>query len=102
MEALFGESAGTGVRYALLVLFGLLGLDAVARGLQKLVQLVLTGPAGLGGGTIELLGLPFPTFLGVVVMLVELIGGILLLASVLWEATNQAGRRPSSLDGNNR
>ena len=37
MEALFGESAGAGVRYALLGLFGLLGLDAVARGLQKLV-----------------------------------------------------------------
>ena len=47
MEALFGELARGGVRYALLVLFGLLGLDAVAHGLIKLAQ----GPANLGGGS---------------------------------------------------
>jgi uncharacterized membrane protein YphA (DoxX/SURF4 family) len=99
MEALFGESAGAGVRYALLVLFGLLGLDAVVHGLDKLAA---KGPADLGGGMIEGLGLPFPTFLGVVVMLVELIGGILLLVGIVWQVTNQVGRRPSSLDGNNR
>ena len=92
MEALFGGSAGAGVRYALLVLFGLLGVDAVAHGLRKLVQLVLTGPAGLGGGIIELMGLPFPTFLGVVVMLVEVIGGILLLVGIVWVETKQGGR----------
>ena len=96
LEALFGESAHTGVRYALLVLFGLVGLEAVARGLLKLLQLVLLGPTSLGGYTIALLGLPFPTFWGVVVMLVELIGGILLLAGVVWEVTNRwgGGRAP--------
>jgi uncharacterized membrane protein YphA (DoxX/SURF4 family) len=99
LEALFGESAAAGVRYAMLVLFGLLGLDAVVRGLDKLAS---KGPANLGEGLIWNLGLPFPTFLGIVVMLVELIGGILLLAGVVWEATYLGRRRPSSLDGNTR
>jgi uncharacterized membrane protein YphA (DoxX/SURF4 family) len=102
MEALFGASAGAGVRYALLVLFGLLGLGAVARGLLKLVQVIQMGPGVLGGGAVALVPLPFPTFFGVVVMLVELIGGILLLVGVVWGATKQGGRRSSSLDGSNR
>ena len=103
MEALFGESASAGVRYALLVLFGLLGMDAVARGLLKLVRVIQIGPASLGGGIIELVSLPFPAFFGGVVMLIELIGGILLLAGVVWEALKQGGRRSSSLvEGNNR
>ena len=88
MEALFGESARGGVRYALLVLFGLLGLDAVAHGLIKLAQ----GSANLGGGVIAHLGLPFPTFMGAMIMVVELIGGILLLVGIVWEVTYQVGR----------
>jgi uncharacterized membrane protein YphA (DoxX/SURF4 family) len=36
---------------------------------------------------IEGLGLPFPTFFGVAVMLVELIGGIVLLIGLVWEVT---------------
>ena len=89
MGALFGESVGGGVRYALLAVLGLIGLDAIAHALLKLIQ----GPANLGGAIIGALGLPSPTFLGTVVMVVELVGGILLLIVVVREATSQ--RRPS-------
>ena len=89
MGALFGESVGGGVRYALLAVLGLIGLDAIAHALFKLIQ----GPANLGGGVIGALGLPFPTFLGTVVMVVELIGGIVLLVVFVREATSR--RRPS-------
>jgi uncharacterized membrane protein YphA (DoxX/SURF4 family) len=92
MVALFGEPVGGGVRYVLLVVLGLVGLDAVAHGLFKLVQ----GPATLGGGIIGGLGLPFPTFFGALVMGVELIGGILLLVVLVREATlPPPSRRPS-------
>jgi len=40
---------------------------------------------------IEGLSLPFPTFFGVVVMLVELIGGIMLLIGLVWEVTPRRG-----------
>jgi uncharacterized membrane protein YphA (DoxX/SURF4 family) len=89
MGALFGESVGGGVRYALLAVLGLIGLDSIARALFKLIQ----GPVTLGGGVIGTLGLPFPTFVGTVVMVVELVGGILLLVVVIREATSR--RRPS-------
>ncbi len=92
MGALFGESVGGGVRYALLAVLGLIGLDAIAHALFKLVILIL-GPGNLGGGVIGALGLPFPTFIGTVVMVVELIGGILLLVVLVREATSR--RRPS-------
>ena len=75
MGALFSEYSELvreGVRYALIVVLGLVGLGTVVHGLAKLAQ----GPANLGGGMLEGLGLPFPTFLGVVVMLVELIGAL--------------------------
>ena len=91
MGALFGQSAGGGVRYALLVVLGLVGLDAAAHGLVK----VAMGPVSMGGGLLADLGLPFPTFLGVMVMLVELIGGILLLVIVVREATSRRGQSPS-------
>jgi uncharacterized membrane protein YphA (DoxX/SURF4 family) len=42
-------------------------------------------------GTKEGLGLPLPTFFGVVVMLVELIGGIVLLIGLVWEVTPRRG-----------
>ena len=90
MGALFGESVGGGVRYALLAVLGLIGLDAIAHALFKLIQ---QGPVNLGGGIIGALGLPFPTFIGTVVMVVELIGGILLLVVFVREATSR--RRPS-------
>ncbi len=90
MGALFGESVGGGVRYALLVVLGLVGLDVVAQGLAKLL---LVGPANLGGGIIAALGLPFPVFLGNMIMLIELIGGVLLLAILVREATTRG--RPS-------
>jgi uncharacterized membrane protein YphA (DoxX/SURF4 family) len=83
---------GRGVSYPLLVVLGLVGLDVVAHGLEKLGRLILIGPDELGGGIIALLGLPFPTFLGVVVMLIELIGGILLLVALAREAMTRRGR----------
>ena len=86
MGALFSKYSKLvrrGVSYALIVVLGLLGLDAVIHGLAKLAQ----GPANMGGGMLEGLGLPFPTFFGIVVMLVELIGGIVLLIGLVWEVT---------------
>ena len=83
---------GRGVSYPLLVILGLVGLDAVAHGLDKLLRLIIAGPEILGGGIIAFLGLPFPTFLGVVVMLIELIGGILLLVALAREAMTRRGR----------
>src|SRR5215210_6981796 len=71
MGALFSEYSELvreGFRYALIGVLGLVGLDSVDHGLAKLAK----GPANLGGGMIEGLSLPFPTFFGVVVMLVEL------------------------------
>ncbi len=90
MGARFGESAGSGVRYALLAVLGLVGLDTLAHGLHKLIL----GPAMWGGGLIEGLGLPFPTFFSAVVMVVELIGGILLLVVLVWEATSPRRASP--------
>ena len=83
---------GRGVGYPLLVILGLVGLDAVAHGLDKLLRLIIAGPEILGGAIIASLGLPFPTFLGVVVMLIELIGGILLLVALAREAMTRRGR----------
>ena len=92
METFSGRSVGgRGVSYPLLVILGLVGLDVVVHGLQKLVRLILDGPETSGGGIIALLGLPFPTFLGVVVMLIELIGGILLLVALVREAMTRRG-----------
>jgi uncharacterized membrane protein YphA (DoxX/SURF4 family) len=90
MGALFGEYSELVrevVRYALIGVLGLVGLDSVVHGLAKLAK----GPANLGGGVIEGLSLPFPTFFGVVVMLVELIGGIMLLIGLVWEVTPRRG-----------
>ena len=92
LEASSDRVVGRGVRYPLLVVFGLVGLDAVAQGLRKLVLLILYGPEGLGGGIIAFLGLPFPTFLSVVIMLIELIGGILLVVALVREALTRRGR----------
>jgi uncharacterized membrane protein YphA (DoxX/SURF4 family) len=83
---------GRGVSYPLLVVLGLVGLDVVAHGLRKLVLLILEGVESLGGGIIAFLGLPFPAFFGVIVMLIELIGGVLLLIAVVREATPGRGR----------
>ena len=83
---------GRGVSYPLLVILGLVGLDAVAQGLRKLVLLILFGPEVLGGGIIAFLGLPFPALLSVVGMLIELIGGILLLVALVREATTRRRR----------
>ncbi len=83
---------GRGVSYPLLVILGLVGLDAVAHGLDKLLRLIIAGPEILGGAIIASLGLPFPTFLGLVVMLIELIGGILLLVALAREAMTRRGR----------
>jgi uncharacterized membrane protein YphA (DoxX/SURF4 family) len=90
MGALFSEYSELvrrGVSYALIVVLGLVALDAVAHGLTKLAR----GPATLSGGLLEGLGLPFPTFFGVVVMLVELIGGIVLLIGLVWEVMPRRG-----------
>lgn len=90
MGALFSEYSELvreGVRYSLIGVLGLVGLDALVDGLAKLAQ----GPANLGGGMIESLSLPFPTFFGILVMLVELIGGIVLLAGLAWEVTPRKG-----------
>lgn len=92
MGVLFGESVGGWVRYAQLVVLGLVGLVAVAHGLEKLL---LVGPANLGGGLTSGLGLPLPMLLGNVVMLVELIGGILLLAVLVRGATTRGRPSPS-------
>ena len=83
----YSELVREGVRYVLIGLLGLVGLDAVLHGLAKLVQ----GPANLGGGVIEGLSLPFPTFFGVLVMLVELIGGIVLLIGLVLEVAPRRG-----------
>jgi len=93
LEAFSDRSVGgRGVSYPLLVVLGLVGLDVFAHGLDKLVRLILAGPEILGGGIIAFLGFPFPTFLGVVVMLIELIGGILLLVALAREAMTRRGR----------
>ena len=92
MGALSGGAVGRGVSYPLLVVFGLVGLDAVAQGLKKLVLLIFVGPEVLGGGIIAFLGLPFPAVLSVVVMLIELIGGILLLVALVRAAMTRRGR----------
>jgi uncharacterized membrane protein YphA (DoxX/SURF4 family) len=83
----YSEVVREGVRYALIGVLGLVGLDALVDGLAKLAQ----GPANLGRGMIESLSLPFPTFFGVLVMLVELIGGIVLLIGLAWEVTPRKG-----------
>jgi uncharacterized membrane protein YphA (DoxX/SURF4 family) len=93
MGAHFGESVSGGVRYALLAVLGLVGLDTLAHGFYKLIG----GPAVWGGGVIEGLGLPFPILFGAVIMVIELIGGILLLVVLAWEAT--APRRSSPWGG---
>src|SRR5215203_629450 len=65
MGALSGGAVGRGVSYPLLVVFGLVGVDAVAQGLRKLVLLIFAGPESLGGGIIAFLGLPFPALFSV-------------------------------------
>src|SRR5829696_3321286 len=70
---------------------GLLCCSSPQRNLHTGLAKLAKGPANLGGGMIEGLSLPFPTFFGVVVMLVELIGGIMLLIGLVWEVTPRRG-----------
>ncbi len=56
------------------------GIIVFAHGLQKLTEV---GPGNFGGQVLAGLGVPLPVFMGYVVTLVELVGGILLIVGFL-------------------
>lgn len=55
------------------------GIIMFAHGLQKLIQV---GPGNFGGQVLAGLGVPLPVFMGYVVTLVELVGGLLLIVGL--------------------
>ncbi len=57
----------------------IVGVIMAAHGLQKLVM----GPGAFGSSMLGAMGVPFPTFMGYVVVFVELVGGILLILGLL-------------------
>jgi putative oxidoreductase len=58
----------------------IVGIIMFAHGLQKLTEV---GPGNFGGQVLAGLGVPLPVFMGYVVTLVELVGGLLLIVGFL-------------------
>ena len=58
----------------------IVGIIMFAHGLQKLTEVV---PGNFGGQVLAGLGVPLPVFMGYVVTLVELVGGLLLIVGFL-------------------
>lgn len=57
----------------------IVGIIMFAHGLQKLTEV---GPGNFGGQVLAGLGVPLPVFMGYVVTLVELVGGLLLIVGL--------------------
>ena len=64
------------------------GAEVAGHGVYKLVK-----PPDLGGGIVADLGLPWPRFMGTVIMLVEILGGIMLIADSVHEQKTPTRRR---------
>ena len=90
MGAFFNRSPrGVGTKYASRAVRVLIGAEVAGHGVYKLVK-----PPDIGGGIVADLGLPWPRFTGTVIMLVEILGGILLIVDSVHE---QKTRRQRSL-----
>ena len=89
MGVFFNRSPrGVVTRYASRAVRVLIGTEVAAHGVYKLVK-----PPDLGGGIVADLGLPWPRFMGTVIMLVEILGGILLIADSVHEQKTPTRRR---------
>ena len=84
MGALFNSSArGVVTRYASRAVRVVAG-----HGVYKLVK----QPTDLGEGIVADLGLPWPRFTGTAIMLVEILGGVLLIVDSVHEQKTRRGR----------
>jgi uncharacterized membrane protein YphA (DoxX/SURF4 family) len=89
MGALFNSSArGVVTRYASRAVRVVIGAEVAGHGVYKLVK----QPTDLGEGIVADLGLPWPRFTGAGIMLVEILGGVLLIVDSVHEQKTRRGR----------